>query len=980
MATTPLSPAEFERRPDALSGRLESPLVAWVRPISAVAVTLILIGLGLANIATRARFNQVEDGVFWDVRSEGVTAVEVAPRSAGSGAGIVSGDVLLAVNGRPVYTRQDVSAFQRQASEGTRLTYTILHLGTRQALNITLSAAAPSRSMYYVLAAVGLFTLLVGASVRLRRPRDQATLHFFWLCVAFFGVFTFSFNGPFDRLDWVFFWGDAVAMALLPALLLHFTLVFPERQLGPSTRPIRALIPLMYLPAPVLFGARVALMIRGVGDGAAFSQAFEALDRGEHIYLFLAAAAAAFVLGRAFGEITSLTGRRQLRWIASGTILGVGPFALGYALPWALGVNPPLALQLTAILLGLVPLTFASAIVRYRLRDVEVIIKRGLAYSAFIGASFVLYFAMRRLVAFAFGNDADAHTGVVAALATLVVVLLAQPVKETVQNALDRVFYRDRYDYRRALVGFARDLNSDLDVVRLSQRLVTRIVETLVVDRMALMLADERQGDLRAIGDYGFAQAVPRLTRASSFVTRLDSGHTVALDDPMSAAFFAAEEVEFWRDLGIYYFVPCVFEGSAIAVLALGRKDTDETFNSEDLTLLTAVASQVATAIENGRLYRQLHIKADELGRMREFNDNILESLDDGLVVFDSDERIVRWNHALETFYGVKRADAVGRRLGDIFDRSFVDALRAARHEKPSGATLFKVPIASHPASGTNGQRRLLVNATAVPLQSPTKQSSVAGTILLLENITDRVRLEEQLQISEKMASIGLLAAGVAHEVNTPLTGISSYTQMLLDGADPQDPKTVLLEKIERQTFRAAKIVNGLLNLSRPGTAAGERIHVDINAVIGDVVSLLEHQFEVGSIKVRRELTDASTTVIGIEHQLQQVFLNLFLNARDAMPRGGWLTIATRIDGRQLVATVSDTGSGIPPEQLARIYDPFFTTKDIGRGTGLGLSITYGIVQEHDGAIRCDSALGQGTRFTLTLPLAASESARRAAN
>ena len=108
---------------------------------------------------------------------------------------------------------------------------------------------------------------------------------------------------------------------------------------------------------------------------------------------------------------------------------------------------------------------------------------------------------------------------------------------------------------------------------------------------------------------------------------------------------------------------------------------------------------------------------------------------------------------------------------------------------------------------------------------------AVDGTILLLENITDRVRLEEQLQISEKMASIGLLAAGVAHEVNTPLTGISSYTQMLLENADPTDPKTQLLEKIERQTFRAAKIVNGLLTLSRPGTPGGERSPVDLNAV-----------------------------------------------------------------------------------------------------------------------------------------------------
>ena len=121
--------------------------------------------------------------------------------------------------------------------------------------------------------------------------------------------------------------------------------------------------------------------------------------------------------------------------------------------------------------------------------------------------------------------------------------------------------------------------------------------------------------------------------------------------------------------------------------------------------------------------------------------------------------------------------------------------------------------------------------------------------------------------------------------------------------------------------------------------------------------------------------------MLGIEHQLQQVFLNLFLNARDAMPRGGWLTVTTRIEGGQVVAEVADTGSGIPPEHLARIYDPFFTTKAIGRGTGLGLSISYGIVREHDGTIRCDSAVGQGTRFTLTLPVAVSrDSERRAAS
>ena len=260
---------------------------------------------------------------------------------------------------------------------------------------------------------------------------------------------------------------------------------------------------------------------------------------------------------------------------------------------------------------------------------------------------------------------------------------------------------------------------------------------------------------------------------------------------------------------------------------------------------------------------------------------------------------------------------------------------------------------------------RTLVNVTTVPLQT-LAGGSQAGTIVIFEDVTERSQMEEQLRISEKMASLGLLAAGVAHEVNTPLTGISSYTQMLLENADPADPRTPMLEKIEKQTFRAARIVNGLLNLSRPTLAEqSARTVVDLNVVIGDVLSLLEHQFEKSSVKMRRELHAEPVRVVGFEFKLQQVFLNLFLNARDAMPSGGWLTISTRIDGREVVAEVADTGTGISREHLARIYDPFFTTKAIGQGTGLGLSITYGIVREHEATIQCDSTPGTGTRFEI---------------
>jgi two-component system NtrC family sensor kinase len=379
------------------------------------------------------------------------------------------------------------------------------------------------------------------------------------------------------------------------------------------------------------------------------------------------------------------------------------------------------------------------------------------------------------------------------------------------------------------------------------------------------------------------------------------------------------------------------------------------------MALLSAVAAQAATALENGRLYRQLRTKADELERMRQFSENILESLNDGLAVLDRNGHVVRWNRQMEELYGVRHEAAVGQPLDALLDSRIVGMIRGSSSEA-EGAAYYRIPMSTR----HDPPRRLLVNVGATPLRD--SAAEIVGTIVIVEDISTRVQLEEQLQISEKMASIGLLAAGVAHEVNTPLTGISSYTQMLLQQAPADDPSTKVLEKIERQTFRAAKIVNGLLNLARP--AQVDSGPCDINAVINDVLSLLEHQFRTGSIQVRKELAPAAPIVQGIEHKLQQVFLNLFLNARDAMPKGGWLTIVTRQDRGGAVVEIGDTGSGIPVEQLSRIYDPFFTTKAIGKGTGLGLSITYGIVQEHGGSITCESQEGQGTRFSIHLPLA----------
>jgi signal transduction histidine kinase len=313
--------------------------------------------------------------------------------------------------------------------------------------------------------------------------------------------------------------------------------------------------------------------------------------------------------------------------------------------------------------------------------------------------------------------------------------------------------------------------------------------------------------------------------------------------------------------------------------------------------------------------------------------------------------------------FAMPRVDVLNKSIDAIFPAEFMNEFRRLKDE-PGVHNLYKFHLPM-----PTGETRI-ANIAIAPLVS--RSFSVVGRIILVDDITSRMQLESQLAQAEKLSSIGLLAAGVAHEVNTPLAVISSYTQMLAKQVRGDERLAPLLDRITSQTFRASEIVNSLLNFSRTGNT--EFSDIDLNIVIRDTLTLLEHQFKTAEVHLELDLKPELPRIVGNANKLQQVFLNLFINAKDAMTAGGSLRVATEVNGRVGVL-IADTGSGIAPEHMQRIYDPFFTTKNAAsdgqrRGTGLGLAVTYGIIQEHAGRIHVDSAVGRGTTFRLEFPAA----------
>lgn len=918
---------------------------------------LILLILGGLNIYEKITWKEPTDGVFWDESPEGLIAVKVDVNSEAYFGGIKKGNILYSINENPVKNKIDTAKNLWTAGRlDQKVTYQIIREGELITPSFYLVQKGPNL-IYFYLALIGLTTLVIAVVILLKskKPFSMPYVFLYLILLAFYSFYTFSPTGELNTLDNLFYWLDSAAFLVFPPLFLHFFIIFPKRK---KILKKAASIYFLYLPGFVLLLTKIYLHLPFSSKLSDFSilNLYETAEKLDLLHFGFFSILTLGKIVNSMRQTSNLLAKRQLKWIVYGLGLGIIPFTFFYIIPFAFGLIPSKAAELTITLQALIPLTFSYSISRYKLIDFELLLKKAVILISASAVLVVLYFIVTSQTKVFSENRLDAFF--LGLLAIILGATLFSPLKTLFQSILDRAFYKRSYKYRKTLLSIGKEISRERNLQKLSKSLLELIANALFLNHIALLLpVDNEKNSFRIFKSRG------KVPYSRTKITFDDQSYQSLKEKEFlsSSSFTESEELQTklkpLSSHGFFHYLPLKVEDKIIGCLGMGKKMDNTFLTSEDWELLTAISSPVALALENAYLYNQAHSRALELERLKNYSENIIESLTVGVAVIDRNGKIMGWNRVLEETFLIKKEDVMNKSLVDVLGPENFSALFPSDMQQDF-RLLSKITL------NTSHDGKKIFDIAKTPLLD--NDMNPYGTVIAFEDITEKISLQQQLLTSEKLASIGLLSAGVAHEINTPLTGISSYVQILQKKL-ANSHHSQILEKIEAQTERVARIIKNLLNFARnPSDSSFHKVNLKEN--LQEILSLIDYKLKTMNIELELKLSPVKS-IWAEGERLQQVFINIILNAIDAMPDGGALKIELSQMNNQAVMKIEDTGTGIKDQHLPHIFDPFFTTKGIGKGTGLGLSISYAIIKEHEGNITVESEPGKGSLFTLYIPL-----------
>jgi two-component system NtrC family sensor kinase len=410
-------------------------------------------------------------------------------------------------------------------------------------------------------------------------------------------------------------------------------------------------------------------------------------------------------------------------------------------------------------------------------------------------------------------------------------------------------------------------------------------------------------------------------------------------------------EKEYLLGLQIYSVIvlPIFIKNKGIGVLSIGREDSSE-WSLDDLLFLEQLTDHLAVCIENTQLYH-------EVVRSKQQWEDTFKAVDDMIIVFDKNLNILQLNDSVRTFFKINEDSSSFAILGEqckmMIEETFLT-------QRPGYRDIYF-------------KKNSICETYTYPVQND--QHQVYGVILYLKDVTEKRKMEAQFLHSGKLAAIGEMAAGVAHELNSPLTAILGNSQLLLRNKPSDDPSYLLLKDIKNCGDRCKRIIKSLLTFSRQDEYIFGSF--SLNDGIYQVLNLLKYQLEKNEIAIYIELAKDLPEIEGSQQQIEQIIINLILNARDALDLSNKakkeMTITTAYHENEVQLTVKDNGIGIEKNRLSEIFHPFHTTKETEKGTGLGLSVSFGIAKAHRGTLKVSSTINTGSTFTLRLPLQPSQ-------